>query len=56
MRQFFDKAIRAIAKIATAVAGLWERRSPAVIETLSRKKMEAERIDRLRNPSNYQGR
>ncbi len=32
------------------------RRAFERLETLRRKEMEAERIDRLRNPSNYQGR
>jgi hypothetical protein len=32
------------------------RRASGRLETLKRKEMEAERIDRLRNPSNYQGR
>jgi hypothetical protein len=55
MTQFFDKAIRAVAKMTTLLGALWEKRSGR-FEALQRKKMEAERIDRLRNPSNYQGR
>ena len=32
------------------------RRSSVLRETLSRKEVETERLDRLRNPRNYQGR
>jgi len=53
----------------TALGRLWERiespflskaevarRASGKIERLKRKDLEAERIDRLRNPRNYQGR
>jgi len=52
---FFDRALRAIAKIATAVTRFRQRRSK-LFEGRQREELEAERIDRLRNPSNYQGR
>jgi hypothetical protein len=55
MKEFFDKAIHAVAQIAAVLTRLWEKRSGR-LETLNRKQMEAERLDRLRNPSNYQGR
>jgi hypothetical protein len=54
--------------VATALGRLWERiqlpflsqdevakRASGKLETLKRKDLEAERIDRLRNPRNYQG-
>jgi len=52
---FFDRVLRAIAQIATALTRLRERR-PRLSEGRQRKELEAERLDRLRNPSNYQGR
>jgi len=55
MTQFFDKAIRACGRMATLLGGLWARRSGR-FERLKQKEMEAERLDRIRNPSNYQGR
>jgi len=55
MTAFFDKAVRVCGKIATALARFRERRAGRV-EALKQKEMEAERIDRIRNPSNYQGR
>jgi hypothetical protein len=55
MTPFVDKTLRAGAKIATALAQFWERRAPG-FETRKQKEMEAERIDRLRYPSKYQGR
>ena len=69
MTPFRDKMLRAGGTIATALARFREktelvflskrenaRRASGRFETLKRKEMEAERIDRLRNPSNYQGR
>jgi hypothetical protein len=55
MRPFVDKTLRAGAKLATALAQLWERRASGS-EMRKRKEMEAERIDRLRYPAKYQGR
>lgn len=55
MTQFFERAIRARARIAKALGSFWERRARG-LEALKRKEMEAERIDRLRNPGNYHGR
>ena len=69
MTPFLDKILRAGGTIATALARFrdrtelmflskreYARRASGRFETLKRKEMEAERIDRLRNPSNYQGR
>jgi hypothetical protein len=69
MTPFLDKILRAGGKIATVLARFRERteliflskrenarRASGRFETLKRKEMEAERIDRLKNPSNYQGR
>ena len=54
--------------VATGLGRLWEsiellflskdevaKRASGKLETLKRKDLEAERIDRLRNPRNYQG-
>jgi hypothetical protein len=69
MTPFLDKMLRAGGTIAAALARFRKgseliflskrenaRRASGRLEALKRKKMEAERIDRLRNPSNYQGR
>jgi hypothetical protein len=69
MTPFFDKVSRAFGTIARALARLRERTGKAFLskgenfthasersERLKREEMEAERIDRLRNPSDYQGR
>jgi hypothetical protein len=69
MTPLLDKILRAAGKIGTALARFRERtelifhsksenakRALGRFETLKRQEMEAERIDRLRNPSNYQGR
>jgi hypothetical protein len=69
MTPLLDKMLRAGGTIATALARFWERterlflskregarRASGRFETLKRKAAEAARIDRLRNPSNYQGR
>ena len=51
----FDKAKRGFAKIAAARARFRARRSERA--TASKQELfEAERIDRLRNPSYYRGR
>jgi len=60
--------LRARLVVATALRRLWERielpflskdeiakRTSGKFETLKRKDLEAERLDRLRNPRNYQG-
>jgi hypothetical protein len=69
MTPFLEKIIRAGATIATALARVRERIGTAFLskpgnarrafgrsEALKREEMEAERIDRLRHPSDYQGR
>jgi hypothetical protein len=69
MTPLLEKILRAGRAIATALARFLERteliflskrenarRASGRVETLKRKEMEAERLDRLRNPSNYQGR
>ena len=69
MTPFLDKIFRAGGTIVTALARFRERvelvflskrenarRAAGTLEALKRKEMEAERLDRLRNPSNYQGR
>jgi len=65
---FLEKILRAAAAIATALARFRDRtalifaskaahaRASVRFETRKRKELEAERLDRLRNPSNYQGR
>ena len=55
MMIFFDKAMRALARIATPLMRLRERHRETIASD-QRKNLEAERLDRLRNPSNYQGR
>ena len=68
MTPFLDKMLRAGATIATVLGRVWERtkwffpsknevarRAAGKLETLRIKEMEAERIDRLTNPHNYQG-
>jgi len=55
MMSFFDRALRALARIATPLMRFREGRSK-LFEGRQRKELEMERIDRLRNPSNYQGR
>jgi len=69
MTPFLEKMFRAGGTIATALARFRERveliflskrenarRAAGRLEALKRQEMEAERIDRLRNPGNYQGR
>jgi hypothetical protein len=69
MTPFFHRLHRTRLIAATVLGRLWERiespflskaevarRASGKIETLKRKDLEAERIDRLRNPRNYQGR
>jgi hypothetical protein len=59
MTPFLDKILQAGGAVATAMARFWGRsgrRASLRIETLKRNELEAERIDRLRNPRNYQGR
>jgi hypothetical protein len=69
MTPLLEKILRAGRAIAAALARFRERteliflskrenarRASGRVETLKRKEMEAERLDRLRNPSNYQGR
>ena len=66
MKPFFNKMVRVGGAIATALTRFREsvfhsklenaRRASGRFETLKRQEMEAERIDRLRNPSDYQGR
>jgi hypothetical protein len=66
---FLKRIHRAGGKIATGLARLQEiielmflskrekaRRASGRSESLKRREIEAERIDRLRNPSKYQGR
>jgi len=68
MIPFLDKMLRSGATLATALGRGWERikrffpspeevarRAAERSKTLERREMEAERIDRLTNPSNYQG-
>jgi hypothetical protein len=69
MTPFLEKMFRAGGNVAIALARFRRRvepvflskrevarRAAGTLEALKRKEMEAERIDRLRNPSNYQGR
>jgi hypothetical protein len=69
MIPFLHRVLRTGVIVATALGRLWERielsflskaevarRASGKIETLKRKDLEAERLDRLRNPRNYQGR
>jgi len=69
MTQFLHRLHRTRLIAAAALGRLWERiespflsqaevarRASGKTETLKRKELEAERIDRLRNPRNYQGR
>ena len=68
MTPFLDQVRRAGVIVATALGRVWEkikrffpskeevaRRDAGRLETLKRKEMETERIDRLTNPHNYQG-
>jgi hypothetical protein len=68
MTPLLDKIFRAGGTIATALARFRKRteliflskrenarRISGRFEALKRKEMEAERLDRLRNPRNYQG-
>ena len=61
--------IRSAANLLTALVRGWDKsklfflskagidkRASVTFTALQRKEMEAERLDRLRNPSNYQGR
>jgi hypothetical protein len=55
MTLFFERAFRALAKAVTALVR--SRQIPShAFANRKRKELEAERLDRLRNPSNYQGR
>jgi hypothetical protein len=69
MIPFLDKIFGAGGPVATKLARFRQRteliflskrenarRASGRSETLKRQEMEAERLDRLRNPSNYQGR
>jgi len=59
MTPFLDKILQAGGAVAMSMARFWGRsgrRTSLRIETLKRNELEAERIDRLRNPRNYQGR
>jgi hypothetical protein len=69
MTPFLDKLLRAGGPVGNALARFRKkaeliflskrenaRRAFGRLETRNRKEMEAERIDRLRNPGNYQGR
>ena len=69
MTPLFDKILHARKSLAAALLRLREKaaliflsqrenakRAFGKLETRKRKEMEAERIDRLRNPRNYQGR
>jgi len=47
--------MRALARIATPLMRFRERRRETIASG-QRRDLEAERLDRLRNPSNYQGR
>jgi len=68
MTPFLHRVLRTRAMVATVLRRLWERielpflskdevarRASGKFETLKRKDREAERIDRLTNPRNYQG-
>ena len=68
MIPFLHRMLRAGAIVAIGLGRLWERiellflskdevakRVSGKFETLKRKDLEAERIDRLTNPRNYQG-
>jgi len=68
MTPFFEKMLRFYVTIATVLGRVRERielvfsskkevarRTVEKFETLHRKEMEAERIDRLVNPRDYQG-
>jgi len=69
MTPFLEKILRAFGTTVTALARVRERIGAAFLsktenarrasgrsEALKREVMEAERLDRLRHPSNYQGR
>jgi hypothetical protein len=69
MRPFLRIVLHSALMVATAFARAWERvralflskdrvaaRASGRIETLKRIEMETERLDRLRNPRDYQGR
>ena len=68
MTPFLQKLLRTGVKIETVIKRVWERiarlflsqaeearRVSGRFEALKRREMEAERLDRLRNPSDYQG-
>jgi hypothetical protein len=68
MTPFLDRVLRIRKILATVFRRLWERielpflskaevarRVSTKFETVRRKDLEAERIDRLTNPRNYQG-
>jgi hypothetical protein len=69
MRSFLRIVLHSALIVATAFARVWEgvralflskdkvaARVSGRVETLKRSEMEAERLDRLRNPRDYQGR
>jgi hypothetical protein len=69
MNPFFRTVLRVAAAVETALKQASEkiarlflskaeaaRRTNGKFEVLKRKELEAERLDRLRNPHNYQGR
>jgi hypothetical protein len=68
MTRFLHRVLRTGVIVAAVLGRLWERielpflskaeaarRASGKLETLKRKDLEAERIDRLTNPRNYQG-
>ena len=65
MTPFLDKLRLAAKTIKDALTRFWERsgpfflpnpKNPGRFATRKQREMEAERLDRLRNPRNYQGR
>ena len=69
MKSFYRIVLRTALMVATVLGRAWERiqafflskdsmaqRASGRFETLKRTEMEAERLDRLRNPRDYQGR
>ncbi|HEY0551784.1 MAG TPA: hypothetical protein VGF13_19420 [Verrucomicrobiae bacterium] len=58
MKQLFSKLLRAVAKLGRLFTSktTLARRAILRTETREREANEAERLDRLRNPSDYRGR
>jgi len=58
MKSFFSKILRAVEKVGNLVLSKSEVTRRAVLRTDAREREanEAERLDRLRNPRDYQGR